>query len=616
MNSSAFLFRIAICFLLSLIPLKELEQTIYSARMELRGPRPGSDDVVILDISAEEFKELKKRYLPVTDIPEPDRFEGMRELFYWDPNAFKAVIQSLLSHQPRAVVVTWYIPPEVVESYSDPGLEAVSSDPKVVWSSQFDHEGKFRRPSDRMTATHKNFGFNNVFADSDGVIRQSVLERHGELAIVDAVHRLAGHSHETSADRSAPYLINYMGPPGTVTFCSAIDVLDGKASEACQKLEGKTVLLTREGDRPPLETLGGALSGSFFKTPFGEMSRAEILANQIDTIVNHQRIYRASFIEHAALILSIILAASLCIISYPIWISALAVSGIGAAAFVATQFLLDQFAIYIQSANIGLSLLITYLVFTGYRLAVQENLQWRSLKQAQNLRELDKMKSNFLSLVSHDLKTPLAKIQAVVDRLRREAKTPRELLDSIENSNNELKHYISSILNLSKIESQKVILNKKSNDINRIIEQCVKRLNPLAATKGIKIETQLEPLFSVECDEDLMRQVLTNLVDNAIKYSPAGSRVVIRSSEQSDSIQVEIEDFGPGIPKDQLPMMFRKFHRLNNPMHEQVKGTGLGLYLSKYFIELHGGTIRVQSVEGKGTTFSFTLPLEAPKSRI
>jgi signal transduction histidine kinase len=262
------------------------------------------------------------------------------------------------------------------------------------------------------------------------------------------------------------------------------------------------------------------------------------------------------------------------------------------------------------------SLLITYLVFTGYRLAIQENLQWRSLKQAQYLKELDQMKTNFLSLVSHDLKTPLAKIQAIAERMRRELQLPleersdwKDLIDSIENSNGEMKRYISSILNLSKIESQKVILNMKSNDVNLLIQQALKRLSPLAAQKNISFEEHLEPLFSIECDEDLMRQVLTNLIDNAIKYSPNGSKVIVRSKEEDNFVQVEVEDFGPGIPRDQLPLMFRKFSRSLRPIKEEVKGSGLGLYLSKYFIELHGGTIRLKSTEGKGTTFSFNLPL-------
>ncbi|HUP56570.1 MAG TPA: HAMP domain-containing sensor histidine kinase, partial [Bdellovibrionota bacterium] len=184
-----------------------------------------------------------------------------------------------------------------------------------------------------------------------------------------------------------------------------------------------------------------------------------------------------------------------------------------------------------------------------------------------------------------------------------------EVVESLENSNQELKRYIESVLSLSKIESQKVILNRKSNDINRVIERALRRLQPLAKPKGIALETDLEPLFSVECDEDLMGQVVSNLIDNAIKHSPTGSRVIVRSREEDGQIRVDVEDFGSGIPKDKLPLVFRKFSRFLRPIHEPVRGTGLGLYLSKYFIELHGGSIRLKTEEGRGTTFTFTLPI-------
>jgi signal transduction histidine kinase len=347
------------------------------------------------------------------------------------------------------------------------------------------------------------------------------------------------------------------------------------------------------------------------------MSLAEILANDIQTIVHQQPIYQIWFPIRLIITMAMILMAAFAILYFPVMMSSILITGLGSfVILISFQLIFQLFHLYIPSANMIGSLLITYLVFTGYRLAMQENLQWRALKQAQHLRELDQMKTNFLSLVSHDLKTPLAKIQAMVERLRREFQLPtvdrsdwKDLIDSIENSNNEMKRYISSILNLSKIESQKVILNMKSNDVNLLIKQALKRLAPLAQQKNITFQESLEPLFSIECDEDLMRQVLTNLIDNAIKYSPNGSKIIVRSREEDSFVRVEVEDFGPGIPKDQLPLMFRKFSRFMRPIKEDVKGSGLGLYLSKYFIELHGGTIRLKTTEGQGTTFTFTLPL-------
>lgn len=623
MRLTAFLLRVAICFLLSLIPLHELENLIYSARVELRGKKKPAGNIVILDIDSRDFQELKGR-LTTGPSGSADRMEGLRDLFYWDTSFFTEVLRRLLAEGPSAVVVSWYIPREIMESQSDPGLETLARSGNVIWSSQFDSDGKYLRPGS-VVATRSNLGFNNLNADSDGIIRKGVLfrRRHPSLTWTTWTR------FSVAVDPPNPFLINYMGPAGTVKTCRLASVLAGPGNTPCGQLKNKIVILMKSGDPsittavtkygPNLGTPLGQPLGETpsFRTPMGEMSRAEILASEIDTIVNRRTIYTASYASQALIILALILAGAFYIIYYPVVISAIAISG---TAFILVgivfQVLFHVFDVYIPSANITASLLITYLVFTGYRLAFQEHLQWRTLKQAQYLRELDQMKSNFLSLVSHDLKTPLAKIQAVVERLRRESSLPaekrtdmRDLLDSIENSNNELKHYITSILNLSRIESQKVILNKKSNDINRIIQLTLRRLRPFAHHKGITIEESLEPLFSVECDEDLMRQVLTNLVDNAIKYSPAQSKIILRSQEEDGLIRVDVEDHGPGIPKDQLPLVFRKFHRFVRPDKDQVKGTGLGLYLSKYFIELHGGSIRVQSEEGKGTVFTFTLPL-------
>lgn len=453
----------------------------------------------------------------------------------------------------------------------------------------------------------------DLVTDSDGVIRRALLiGRTGQGPSLALRVYQRGHVDapipQGYPDPARPHLINYVGPQGSFPHCSVRELLE---TTLCPDLAGKIVILADTSD-PQL-----------LRTPLGQMLRPEILANDVNTVVRQHPVREVGFAARALITIALILLTALYIVTYPVLLSALAVAGTGFTVVVVLfQVLFQLFHVYVPSLNIGGSMLITYLVFTGFRMAFQENLQWRSLKQAQYLRELEQMKSNFLSLVSHDLKTPLAKIQAVTERLRRELALPpsersdwKELLDSIENSNQELKHYITSILNLSKIESQKVILRKRSVDINELIQRTLRRLRPLAVGRGLVIEEQLEPLFSVECDEDLMLQVLTNLIDNAIKYSPRDSRVIVSSREEGRGhVRIDVQDFGPGIPTDQLPLMFRKFSRFARPRAQaairEVKGSGLGLYLSKYFIEMHGGWIRVKSVEGQGTVFSVTLPVE------
>jgi signal transduction histidine kinase len=542
MKTSAFLIRVAICFLLSLIPVSELENRIYSSRLELRGHWEAAPHVTLVELGG----------------MEPD--SGWTGLARERARLLQA---AALAEGAKVALVL------------DP---AISED---------------------------------LMPDADGILRRaSLITRRGNAAPLRAFMLARSKGVKVNARNiSHPertHLINFVGEAGSIPRCVAAKCLENPSLA----FKDKIVLIGPESDLQPT-----------FRTPLGDMTWAEVVANDVETIVMRKPIYAATWPGVALMILAMIFLASFYIMYYPVMISAIAVAGTGIAVVVVIfQSVFQLFDVYIPSANIGGSLLVTYLVFTGYRLAFQENLQWRAHKQAQYLRELDQLKTNFLSLVSHDLKTPISKIQAVAERMKRDSqKLPSvyraewlTLLESIENSNNELKHTITSILNLSKIEAHKVILNKKSNDINLIITAALRRFAPLAELKNIEIEVALEPLFSVECDEDLLRQVINNLVDNAIKYSPAGSRVIVRSREEEGFVRVEVQDFGPGISNDELPKMFRKFSRLRPAAgtRELVKGTGLGLYLSKYFIELHGGKIQVKSIAGQTTTFSFTLPLE------
>lgn len=552
MKASAFFIRIAVCFLLSLVPVTELENLIYSQRMELRGQWSQFSEVMIVDLDT-------------------------RSLYH--ANSLRA-IQTQLIQRGAALVLS---------------------------------VGRFR------SLDSENGLINDFLLDPDGLVRSGVLiPKNGRDTLVQAALRQLGALEAVIRGIKSPYLINYMGPAGSILRCplvhalSVSDSMDEGMFSECAKLKDRIVLLSDETENP-----------SAFFTPLREMSQSEIAANALFTVVYRKPIYRAGWMERSFIKLALMLLIAFFIMYYSVLVSSVAVTaGVALIVLVFFQLLFHLFQIYIPSADILSGVMITYLVFTGYRLAIQENLQWRSIKQAQYLRELDRMKSNFLSIVSHDLKTPLAKIQAIVERLRRESQLSEdqrsnwlELFDSIESSNQELKHYITSLLNLSRIESQKVILNKKSNDINQILKKAVQRLRSFIEQKNLMIEEQWEPLFAIECDEDLVRQVFTNLVDNAIKYSPEGGKIIIRSFEQGDWVVVEVEDHGPGIPKDQLPLVFRKFSRLMRPIGEShVKGTGLGLYLSKYFIELHGGSIELSSQEGKGSVFRIRLPVQPKES--
>jgi signal transduction histidine kinase len=213
------------------------------------------------------------------------------------------------------------------------------------------------------------------------------------------------------------------------------------------------------------------------------------------------------------------------------------------------------------------------------------------------------------------LKNPLAKIQGIVDRLLssksdQEKDYIKEDLISIRRTSDELRQYITSLLQLTRVEARNIKLNKEVCDINEIIQSAIDRLRPLSDGKNLKILFEQDTLFSMEIDRTLISEVVINLIENAIKYSDFGTSIVVRTKEVDNQVRVEVEDQAGGIDEDLIPKIFDKFFRGNDDKTLKATGTGLGLYLVKYFIELHGGTVFIKSQKGIGSNIGFTLPLE------
>jgi signal transduction histidine kinase len=229
------------------------------------------------------------------------------------------------------------------------------------------------------------------------------------------------------------------------------------------------------------------------------------------------------------------------------------------------------------------------------------------------LRKLDELKTNYISIFSHDLKTPIAKIDGVCDRVLKTAEGKdlhekhRKEFETILECNDELKTYINNILQLARIESENVRLTRVPVDLNRIIEEMVQRIGPLARDHGVSVKMSLEPLFTMELDEKLVREIIQNVFENAIAYSRAGTEVLVSSREEGDHVIVSVSDNGPGIPREELVHVTEKFYR--GKAAQVARGTGLGLYLVKYFTELHGGKLEVTSEVGKGTKVEMRFPV-------
>lgn len=226
------------------------------------------------------------------------------------------------------------------------------------------------------------------------------------------------------------------------------------------------------------------------------------------------------------------------------------------------------------------------------------------------LRQLDAMKSDFVANVAHELRTPLAIIKGNLDNIEKGfagAVQPqqKEILGDIFRVLNRLTRLINDLLDLSKIESGKMTLNKENLDIVDLAGEVIKAFEKLASDKNIAIIKEFpKAIVSINADKDKLTQVFVNLIGNALKFSEKGN-VTIRIIELQDEVQVEIQDTGPGIDNNEINKIFDKFVRV---LAEKKEGTGLGLPIAKDIIGLHNGRIRVETELGKGSKFIFVIP--------
>lgn len=233
-------------------------------------------------------------------------------------------------------------------------------------------------------------------------------------------------------------------------------------------------------------------------------------------------------------------------------------------------------------------------------------------KQNKNLAEQTRFKSDFIGVLSHDIKTPLARIKAMTDVLSSDTSTlkyeQKMALVQIEKSQLELSNFIDNMVQMSHLDGGKLKLKPKASDINKIVAEVITNLKFQASDKNIDIVTELEPIFSFKFDPVLIKQVLINLLENAIKYSPSNTRVFITSEDKDHEVILQVRDEGFGISQKDLPSIFDRYFRSQSAKVTSTKSSGLGLYLAQEFTKLHGGKLTAASQEGKGSTLTLRLP--------
>ncbi|WP_106766383.1 two-component system histidine kinase PnpS [Paenibacillus faecalis] len=240
------------------------------------------------------------------------------------------------------------------------------------------------------------------------------------------------------------------------------------------------------------------------------------------------------------------------------------------------------------------------------------------LQDVTDIRRLERMRSEFVANVSHELKTPLAAVKGFAETLLgggvKDDETSRSFLQIIYDESERLNRLIRDILELSKIESKRIAVEYSPIHLSTFFESLMKFMRPEAAKKRISLSMQVPEELFMEGDEDKLRQIFTNLLSNAINYTQEGGRVQLtvrdmHRAEQGDTVEFTVMDSGIGIPKKDLPRIFERFYRVDKARSRSSGGTGLGLSIVKHLVDLHHGTIKVESEVGMGSSFVIEMPL-------
>lgn len=235
------------------------------------------------------------------------------------------------------------------------------------------------------------------------------------------------------------------------------------------------------------------------------------------------------------------------------------------------------------------------------------------LRDIGDQKALQKRNAEFVSSVSHEMKTPLAGIKAYVELLAdgdaEDEATREEFLNVINGQTDRLQRLVDNLLNLARIEAGVVSVSKEHRSLNELLDEALHIVQPSAEAKNITLTSELSPMYlGVLADRDMLLQAAINLLSNAVKYTPSGGRVTLRSRMADDQVRFEVQDTGVGLSEEDGRRVFEKFYRVKKDK-DMASGTGLGLPLAKHIVEdVHGGRLTVESVLGQGSSFIVTLP--------
>ncbi len=568
----------------------------YDLRFQMRGEQSLQKDIVLVYFTQDEWSAQIGPAASRNLLRSLKEFTPtINDSFYWHPRSWDQLLSKILSHSPQSVGVTFFFDEYLTRP--EDNLKSLR-DPRVVWAGHLDSEG---RPALPLTAS--NYGYNvgllDFREDEDRILRRvnMALAPLPHMALKMAEMVVGKSANEFNDYLVDSMIINFRKRAGSFQSVSAVSVLKNQVPP--EFFRNKIVIIGSQASESPS-----------LQTPVGRQSRSDVLAQVVDNVIENRWIKRSQPWASSIYLLGILLLTVLILTQYPQTVALIALLWLGLGTTALSIWIFDSYYIWIPAFSPAILIMIGYMVLIGYQLAVKEGQAWRLQQETTLLSELDQLRNNFISLISHDLKTPIAKIQAICDRLltRTLEEEVKDGLQNLRKESVELHRYIQSILQISRLEASDSQLRREAADINELVERVVLQLQPLAQDKRQTLVTRLEPIFSLEIDPVMLQEVILNLVENAIKYTPTEGQIEVITQELEDRVIFSVRDNGPGIPESDRLRIFEKFYR-GAAQQSAIKGTGLGLFLVKYFIELHGGEVFLESQVGKGTRAGFSLPL-------
>nr|BFD68452.1 hypothetical protein HAGR004_34740 [Bdellovibrio sp. HAGR004] len=594
------LFAVGISFFIAQTNLDYLESYLYDLRVRTKIGSTTSGNIELIYITPQTVQLYKG-------------FPSAKEQ--------TALLQALASHQAKAIAYDFNFDetPGSVDEKNSWESAIISTPNTYVAGRTTPMKGEedqlfLQDPLEKVTIVPAPKTTDLVNFAKDGVTRRMILTYQDQTMLPV---RLAALVTPAAADiANLRGLFDFYG-----TDQAYIDFHAAKSypSTSFEAIRNGQVDLSRFKDKIVLiGTDLGLSEAEYITTPFSRdvmaMTRIEMQANIIDTLIKNSGPIKVSkYISWLFILIASVLTTQVVLNMKPT--RGLLVLGATLTGFIIISALVFwTLGLWLPMAAPLLTIFLCYYFFIPYRLIVENRRSWEYYQKNKLLSQVEELKTNFISMMSHDLKTPIARIQGMTDVILSDnvalSAQQREAVDTIKHSSDDLLKFINAILSYGRIESQGVQLNLQSKDINNLLQEVIRKHEFLAKVKRIQIVSELEPMFPVPVDPELMKQVFSNLVENAIKYSPEDTKIMVSSEETDTKVIVQVADQGPGIPQDELQNIFMKFFRSKNVKSSPIKGSGLGLYLAKYFTELHRGSIFVESSHGNGSTFTVELPIE------